>query len=70
MDEQHIYSKVQEYYGATALKCEDSLYGRRVAEAFGYNPEELDIIPQDSNLGLSCGNPFAIAGVKEVRRAQ
>jgi SAM-dependent methyltransferase len=39
---------------------------KKVAESFGYAPEDLATIPDGANLGLSCGNPFAIAGVKAV----
>ena len=37
---------------------------RAVAEAFGYSPEELASIPAEANMGLSCGNPTAFAGLK------
>src|SRR5512137_3218844 len=30
----------------------------------GYTPEELAAIPDDANLGLGCGNPTALAGLK------
>lgn len=40
--------------GATAL-----------ARAIGYTPEELDGLPEGANMGLSCGNPTALAGLKE-----
>jgi len=30
----------------------------------GYSPEELAAIPEDANLGLGCGNPAALAGLK------
>jgi len=30
----------------------------------GYSPEELAAVPQDANLGLGCGNPGALAGLK------
>jgi hypothetical protein len=39
---------------------------KKVAESFGYAPEDLATIPEGANLGLSCGNPFAVAGVKAV----
>ncbi|KAJ3541880.1 hypothetical protein NMY22_g3713 [Coprinellus aureogranulatus] len=39
-----------------------------VATAFGYTAEELGLIPAESNLGLSCGNPAAIAKLKEGER--
>jgi arsenite methyltransferase len=38
---------------------------RAVAEAFGYTPEELASIPEEANMGLSCGNPTAIANLRE-----
>ena len=37
---------------------------RAVAEAFGYSTEELHSIPAEANLGLSCGNPTAFAGLR------
>ncbi len=37
---------------------------RAVAEAFGYSPEQLASIPAEANMGLSCGNPTAFAGLK------
>ena len=30
----------------------------------GYAPEELSAVPEDANMGLSCGNPTAIASLK------
>lgn len=65
MDTQHIYSQVTERYSAasrgTALE-----YGESVAKAFGYSEDELADIPKESNLGLSCGNPMAMASIREV----
>lgn len=37
---------------------------RAVAEAFGYSKEQLDAIPAEANMGLSCGNPTALASLK------
>src|SRR5262249_12283378 len=37
---------------------------RAVAEAFGYSPAELAAIPAEANMGLSCGNPTAIANLR------
>jgi SAM-dependent methyltransferase len=31
----------------------------------GYTPEDLAKLPEESNLGLGCGNPTALAGLKE-----
>ncbi|KAJ4391523.1 hypothetical protein N0V93_005141 [Gnomoniopsis smithogilvyi] len=64
MDSQHIYNQVTERYSAasrgTALD-----YGEAVAKAFGYSEDELRDIPKESNLGLSCGNPMAMASIRE-----
>lgn len=59
-----LYSSVQSHYGEAA-KSADSDYGHAVASAFGYSKEELTNIPKESNLGLSCGNPFAIANLRD-----
>ncbi len=37
----------------------------KLAEALGYSKEELAALPDGTNLGLSCGNPQAIATLKE-----
>lgn len=36
-----------------------------LAEALGYSKEELAALPEGTNLGLSCGNPQAIAGLRD-----
>ncbi|PNY27504.1 Uncharacterized protein TCAP_02565 [Tolypocladium capitatum] len=64
MDSQEIYSHVSERYSAAALSS-SSGYGDRVAKAFGYSEEELAAIPRESNLGLSCGNPLAVASLRD-----
>jgi arsenite methyltransferase len=33
--------------------------------ALGYSPEELAAVPEGANLGLGCGNPHAIAALRE-----
>ncbi|ODH45150.1 hypothetical protein ACO22_00354 [Paracoccidioides brasiliensis] len=64
MSESQIYDHVQKHY-SSAAKTNDENYGRDVAKAFGYSKEELASIPQDANLGLSCGNPLALAQLRE-----
>ncbi|GAQ05111.1 putative arsenite methyltransferase [Aspergillus lentulus] len=59
---------VQDYYGGlaergSADKFED--YQTSVAKAFGYNPEDLKSLPENANLGVSCGNPLALASLRE-----
>jgi len=36
----------------------------QVAERIGYAPEDLDKVPDGANMGLSCGNPTALASLK------
>ena len=43
---------------------------KRVAEAFGYTPEELQSIPADAHMGLGCGNPVASASLHKVRELE
>lgn len=62
-----ITEAVRSRYGSVAtsgLSSEDEGV-RAVAEAFGYSPEELRSIPAEANMGLSCGNPMAIAHLRE-----
>lgn len=36
-----------------------------VSKLIGYSDEELNSVPESSNLGLGCGNPLAHASIKE-----
>jgi ubiquinone/menaquinone biosynthesis C-methylase UbiE len=40
----------------------------KLAEIIGYKKSDLDLLPEGANLGLSCGNPSAIAELKEGER--
>jgi arsenite methyltransferase len=62
----NIYDKVLQHYSSAAKSSEDAKYSQTVATAFGYSKEDLASIPQSANLGLSCGNPLAVAKVREV----
>lgn len=61
-----IISTVKSKYGAVAGSGLSSEHHgvRSVAEAFGYSSEELASIPAGANMGLSCGNPTAMASLK------
>jgi arsenite methyltransferase len=61
-----LLESVRSKYGAVA---ESTLSGKdagvnAVAEAFGYSAAELTSIPAEANMGLSCGNPTAIASIR------
>ncbi len=57
---------VREQYAATARSAlsNDSEAVRSVAAAFGYTAEELASLPAEANMGLSCGNPVALASLR------
>lgn len=38
---------------------------KEVSKRVGYTEEELQAVPSGSNLGLGCGNPTALASIKE-----
>jgi arsenite methyltransferase len=65
MDTQQIYQQVNNHYGTAARKTA-AAYSQTVAKSFGYTEEELSKIPKEANMGLSCGNPLAIASLREV----
>ena len=41
-----------------------SLSASDLAKAIGYTPNELAALPEGANMGLSCGNPTALASLK------
>ncbi|KAF1999849.1 ubiE/COQ5 methyltransferase [Amniculicola lignicola CBS 123094] len=65
MDTRRIYEQVGHHYSQIAKGEKNTGYESKVAAAFGYSEEELTSIPQDANLGVSCGNPTALANLKE-----
>ncbi|GIK05279.1 hypothetical protein Aspvir_009383 [Aspergillus viridinutans] len=59
---------VQDYYGGLAERGSTDRsegYQTSVAKAFGYDPEDLRSLPENANLGVSCGNPLALASLRE-----
>ena len=67
MSHQSILNAIQDQYGSVARSdlSNESEAVRVVAKAFGYSPEELASLPPQANMGLSCGNPVAVAGLRE-----
>lgn len=64
MDTSQIYDQVRDHYSA-ASKGTSEKYGEAIAKSFGYSESELANIPEGANLGLSCGNPFAITSLRD-----
>jgi len=75
IEHDEMLEKVREGYGAIAESdascgCGVSCCGsspevaRELAVKLGYDPKILETLPEGTNLGLSCGNPQAIAALK------
>jgi len=71
MDKDKTRKIVQDAYGKIAKGQECCSCGtcgpdtKEFAKSIGYSQEELKAIPDDSNLALGCGNPTALASLKE-----
>ena len=72
MDKETIQKMVKDAYGKVAQKQEGCGCGsscgphpKEFARSIGYSEEELQFIPHEANLALSCGNPTALAQIKE-----
>src|SRR5438067_5444859 len=65
---QTIREKVRPRYGARAhgktSSCGDGCCTSTSADTLGYSAEESAMAPEAANLGLGCGNPLAIASLK------
>ncbi len=61
-----ITETVRDKYAAVARSglSNDSVAVKSVATAFGYSAAELASLPAEANMGLSCGNPVAMAALR------
>jgi SAM-dependent methyltransferase len=50
--------------GPTASCCSGAASAEALAERIGYSADELAAMPEGANLGLSCGNPNALAALR------
>jgi arsenite methyltransferase len=67
MSERMIIDDVRDQYAGVAKGAlsNESTAVRSIASAFGYSEYELNQLPAEANMGLSCGNPLALAGIRE-----
>ncbi len=67
MNQRMIIDEVRDQYAGVARGelSNDSSSVRSIASAFGYSEDELNQLPAEANMGLSCGNPLALAGIRE-----
>jgi len=45
--------------------CCGSAKPQQISRKIGYTEEQMEAVPEGSNLGLGCGNPVALAGLKK-----
>ena len=75
MEEEKIRKKVREGYakiakeglccGSTTSSCDSSMTYEELSKKMGYTDKELQSVPEGANLSLGCGNPVALASLKE-----
>lgn len=76
MEEEKIKKAVRDGYakivkqGSTCCApltscCGSTDLAQGVSKSIGYSDEELNAVPEGANLGLGCGNPVALASLKE-----
>lgn len=77
MKDEEIRKAVRENYGKIALQegsccrpvnsvdCGCDSTQDIISRAMGYTDQELQAVPEGSNLGLGCGNPTALASLQE-----
>lgn len=76
MKEEKIKEFVRDRYGKIAKKggscceqspscCGDTDMASIISQQIGYSDKELKSIPDGANMGLGCGNPVALASLKE-----
>jgi len=75
MNDSEIKVLVKDRYGKIAGRggsccptkgsCCGTLPPKEISKGIGYSEEEMNAVPEGANLGLGCGNPIALASIKE-----
>jgi SAM-dependent methyltransferase len=76
MEKEEIRKTVREGYGKIVKQdssccgpakscCGSTNSAQDISRKIGYSEEELKAVPEGANLGLGCGNPTALASLKE-----
>lgn len=75
MDELEVKQKVRERYARVAVdgtsccgpasSCCSAPSAQALSQLIGYSEEDLAQVPEGANLGLGCGNPVALASLRE-----
>jgi arsenite methyltransferase len=51
--------------GTNGSCCGSANLAEDISRKIGYGDDELSVVPEGANLGLGCGNPVALASLKE-----
>lgn len=77
MENEEVKKVVKDRYGKIAKEdassccaptntcCGSTNRTENISKKIGYTDEELNAVPEGANLGLGCGNPVALASLKE-----
>jgi len=65
MKSKNVKKKVKESYGEIAKKGTSCCGSSNEPCSCGYSDKEIASVPEGANLGLGCGNPIALASIKE-----
>ena len=76
MNKEKVKKAVREGYAKIAKKdssccapvdscCGSTDLAHDISKKIGYSEEEMSTVPEGANLGLGCGNPVALASLKE-----
>lgn len=61
------YAKIAKQNGSccsTSSCCGNGNLAQTISKSIGYSEEEMKAVPENANLGLGCGNPVALASLK------
>lgn len=58
------YGNIAQSSGS-CCSCGSNMKAQKQSGQMGYSTDEMSAVPDGSNLGLGCGNPLAIASLKE-----
>ncbi len=63
------YAKIAKQASSCCLPvnscCGGTNLAQNISKSIGYTEEELKAVPEGANLGLGCGNPVALASLRE-----
>jgi arsenite methyltransferase len=65
------YAKVAKTDGsccASNISCCSAPTDAQISKMIGYSQDEMNAVPEGANLGLGCGNPTALASLKQGER--